>query len=163
MNKTVAFGAAFAIILFALPARADKPGTIGIGLGSATSASGLSGKYYTAPTMAFQAVVGSFGAAGLGRYGEYGGFGVSVDGLVENSALTKNEFFSLDWNFGLGTGVGFLSDSLSLAVAGVLGLEFNFVPVPVDLVLEYRPTLSVVPDPAFQPVGFTGHLRYYFQ
>ena len=163
MNKTVAFGAAFAIILIALPARADKPGTIGIGLGSATSASGLSGKYYTSPTMAFQAVVGSFGAAGLNRYSEYSGFGVSVDALVENSALVKNEFFSLDWNFGLGAGIGLLSDTLSVAAAGVVGLEFNFVPVPVDLVVEYRPTLGLVPDLHFEPIGFTGHLRYYFQ
>ncbi len=163
MNKTLISSAAIAVsLLFSSPVLADKPGTIGIGLGATTFASGLSGKYYMSDSFALQGAVGTYGA-GADRFSNFGGIAVGIDGLVENSALTRNEIFSLDWNFGLGAGVGLFEDTLGLAVSGVVGLEFNFVPIPIDLVLEYRPGLLVVPDVGIELVDFSGHIRFYFQ
>jgi len=41
-------------------------------------------------------------------------------------------------------------------------LEFNFTKIPLDLVIEYRPTVGLLPDPGLDLVDFTAHLRVYF-
>ena len=76
--------------------------------------------------------------------------------------MPTTEFFSLDWSFGLGAGVGVRDDNTGIAAAGVAGLEFNFTVIPIDLVLEYRPTLAIHPDVDLDLVDFSGHLRFYF-
>lgn len=145
-------------LAWAAPAHADKPGTFGIGLGAGTVSNGLSGKYYMG-SFALQANLGLFGA-GADRFGN-NGFAFSVDGLLEQNALFKNGVVSIDWNLGLGAGLGASDNAFVLAAAGVLGLEFNFIPVPIDFVVEYRPTL-VITELDLNVIDFTGHLRYYF-
>jgi len=49
-----------------------------------------------------------------------------------------------------------------VAASGVVGLEFRIIPVPIDVVLEFRPGFLIVPDFDFDPVDFTAHIRYYF-
>ncbi len=141
-------------------ALADKPGSFGIGIGAGTISSGLSLKYYSSPSFALQANVGTYGTAG--DRSNFDGLAFSVDGLLEQNALFKNDVVSIDWNLGLGAGLGLYNDDLGLAVAGVVGVEFNFVPVPIDFVVEYRPTLLLSPDVHLEPVDFSGHLRVYF-
>lgn len=145
-------------LAWAAPAHADKPGTFGIGIGAGTATNGLSGKYYMG-SFAIQANLGLYGV-GADRFGN-NGFAVSVDGLLEQSALFKNGVVSIDWNLGLGGGLALSDDNFLLAAAGVIGLEFNFVPVPIDFVVEYRPTL-VITGLDLNPIDFTGHLRFYF-
>lgn len=140
---------------------AEKPGTFGIGIGAGTISSGLSGKYYM-PSFAIQANVGTYGAAG-DRYGDFDGLAFSVDALLEQDALFQNDVVAIEWNLGIGGGLGLFDDTLALAAAGVIGLEFNFVPIPIDFVVEYRPTLLLSPDVHLEPIDFTGHLRFYFQ
>ena len=142
---------------------ADKPGTLGVGLGAGTIASGLSGKYYSANSIAFQANLGSFGGSRGDRFKNPGGVAASLDVLLERPAFVVTPVVTLEWNLGLGAGLGIRDDALGVAAAGVLGLEFNFVPVPIDLVLEYRPTLAILQDVDFEPIDLTGHLRFYFQ
>ena len=45
---------------------------------------------------------------------------------------------------------------------GVLGLEFNFIPVPIDLVIEYKPSLLLIDHIDFSAYSFCGHVRIYF-
>lgn len=147
---------ALPFLLLATPAQADyQPGEFGIGLGSGTMTRlGLSFKYF----MGDHAIQANLGCRGW----SCGGIGVSADYLFELPALVEGRVMSLDWNAGVGPGLGLSSGQIDFAAAGVLGLEANFKPIPLDLVLEWRPTLLIVPDVHFEPVEFSGHVRYWF-
>lgn len=142
------------------PAAQAKPregGSTGVGVGSGTFANGLSIKHVMGGS-AIQANVGSWGT--YRKFG--GGLALSADYLLEMPTLASVSILDVAWNVGLGAGAGLVSDSLAVAAAGVAGLEFNFKPLPIDLVLEYRPGLLIVPDVSIDLVNFTGHLRWYF-
>jgi hypothetical protein len=137
----------------------------GIGIGAGTIANGLSLKYYLGGA-AFQGVIGAFGGGGVGdRFGHFGGVAGSLDYLFEMPSLAQSQYFTVDWSFGLGAGFGvatFSNGSPALAGSGIAGLEFNFTRVPLDLVIEYRPSVGILPDPGLNLVNFTAHLRIYF-
>ncbi len=149
----------FLLMLAPLTASAGTPiqsgGNFGLGLGGGTHVSGLSGKYFFGNDLAGQAVVGWWGA---GRDG--GGLGVSGDLLFEMKPLVSTDPVDIAWNIGPGVNVG-VGDATWLGVNGVLGLEFNFKPVPIDLVLEYRPGLQVIQDLNPDLIGFGAHIRVY--
>lgn len=128
-------------------------GSTGVGLGVGTVGGGVSVKHFLADSHAVQGVVG------LGN----DTLRVSADYLLEQNTFATTDVVDLAWNIGAGVGVG-IGDggNLGLGVSGVAGLEFAFVPVPLDLVLEYRPTIAVVPDVDLELVEFTGHLRWFF-
>ena len=130
-------------------------GSFGIGVGSSTTAYGLSAKLYLDPSFAIQGVVGLRNDS----------IGLSIDALYEMPALFRNNALELAWNVGFGPGVYITDDTLGAAVAFVAGLEFNFLfipSLPFDLVLEYRPSLRVLPGVDLDLVDFTGHIRVYF-
>ena len=140
----------------------------GIGIGSGTGATGISGKLMVAPG-AFQAVLGFWGhgdsnGPGPAQYSSLDGIAFSLDYLFEMPALATTQYFDLDWNFGLGGGIGVSTNggTPGVAVAGVAGLEFNFTRVPLDLTIEYRPALGILPDVRIGLIGFTAHLRVWF-
>lgn len=160
------------LVLTAAPASA-KPvrtaGNFGLGLGSGTMANGLSAKYFAATSHALQFNLGVFGGGGIdNRWHRFGGLGLSADYLFEMPTLVKaGRAFELAWNIGAGVGVGLDDhdggdDVVAFAASFVLGLEFNLIPVPIDIVLEYRPGLLIVPDVDFDAVDFTAHIRFYF-
>lgn len=156
--------------LFATPAQAQAsrdPGSLGVGVGAGTVVAGLSLKKPLGGSTAVQGVVGTF--RGYGRhYGFYSdAFGLSADFLVEQPALVTGRVLSLGWNYGAGAGIGLGNGTTILGVTGVLGLEFNFVPAPIDFVLEYRPGLYIGAgygdsDVGLSLIDFTGHIRVWF-
>jgi len=133
-------------------------GHTGVGLGGGTTSGGISVKHFLSDTSAVQGVVGGWGGW------NNGGIGLSADYLYEMPALAETADLTVGWNVGPGVGLGLYAptDSVGLAVNGVLGLELAFGPIPLDLVVEYRPTLSVVPGVGFDFINFTGHLRWFF-
>jgi len=155
------------------PSRAHAWGTprqgFGIGIGSGTGATGVSGKLMAGPG-AFQGVVGFWGHGGdpnrpgTGQYGSIDGVALSLDYLFEMPSLATTQYFNLDWNFGFGGGFGVSTSggTPGVAVAGVAGLEFNFTKVPLDLTLEYRPAVGLLPGVGIGLIGFTAHLRVWF-
>lgn len=151
------------------------PGRFGLGIGSGTIANGLSAKYFVDKRNAFQFNLGSFGGRGFdNRWHRFGGFGFSADYLFEMPTIAKaGQAFELAWNFGAGLGVGFDDDEydhkddhyhdyFALAASFVLGLEFDLIPIPLDIVLEFRPGLLLVPYIDLDLVDFTAHIRVYF-
>lgn len=156
-------------MLFTGAARADDGGRraegFGLGLGSATIANGISMKYFMGGT-ALQGVVGVWGGGGWNhRFGHADGLAAAVDYLFEMPSLARAPYFTLDWSFGLGAGFGvetFSNRSPGLAGSGIAGLEFNFTRIPLDVVVEYRPTLSILSDVDLHLVDFTAHVRFYF-
>lgn len=149
-----------ALLLCSFPAQAGAPvrssGNLGLGLGGGYWLNGLSAKYYMGGN-ALQGVVGGYG---LGHDG-YGGLGFTGDYLWEMPALTNNEAFELGWNAGLGVSVGLGDNWFAAGAHGTLGLEFNINPVPIDVVLEYKPGITVVPGIGADLWNFGGHIRVY--
>ena len=115
---------------------------------------------------AFQANLGVWGGGGIvGRYKQFRGLAGSLDYLYEmpRMARVKNAF-ELAWSMGFGAGVGAVdfSDGPLVAGAFVLGLEFLISPVPMDVVIEYRPSILLVPKIGYDMLDFTGQVRWYF-
>lgn len=146
-------------------------GNLGLGVGSGTLAHGLSLKYFTDSNFAIQGNIGYWRGRYWGKckgdYCDYYGgnsFAVSVDAIFEQGTLAGNSNVELAWNLGLGGGLGLseYNDSVGAAVAGVIGLELLINVIPIDVVIEYRPNILVVPGVALDLVNFTGHIRYYF-
>jgi hypothetical protein len=152
------------------PSRAHAFGTarqgFGLGIGSGTGATGVSGKLMAGPG-AFQGVVGFWGHGdkpGPGQYSSIDGVALSLDYLYEMPSLAHTQYFNLDWSFGLGGGIGVATSggTPGVAVAGIAGLEFNFTQIPLDLTIEYRPAVGLLPGVGIGLVGFTAHLRLWF-
>jgi hypothetical protein len=140
------------------------PSGFGIGVGAATVASGLSIKTSTGSGYSFQGVIGTW--RGWGRHWRFGGDSLAVAGdfLIEMPALASGQIVSLGWNYGLGAGVGLSPRGTAIiGGSGVLGLEFNFVPAPIDLVIEYRPGLYIGDNyGGIALLDATAHLRFWF-
>lgn len=158
---------ALAVLLLATPSfaqQARSPGSIGIGLGASTVPAGLSMKTMAGGNFAIQGVVGAW--RGHGRDWRYGAdsLGVGVDFLYEMPPIASGRIVSLGWNYGLGAGVG-LGDwgGAVIGGTGVLGLEFNFVPAPIDFVIEYRPGIYIGNSNFdLEFIDATGHIRFWF-
>ena len=133
-----------------------KAGSTGIGLGGGTASAGISAKHFMSDSMALQGVVGTYG-----RWNDGNGLGLSADYLLEQPVVASADVVDIAWNVGVGAGLG-IGDGVAIGVSGVAGLEFAIVPVPFDFVIEYRPTFLLIPQPAFDLVTFSGHLRYFF-
>ncbi len=157
-------------LVFARPASAQQthpPGSFGIGVGTATIAGGLSLKLPISRGVAFQGVVGIWRDYGHDwRYG-HDSMALGVDLLYDMPLLLRSYVCSLGWNFGLGVGAGVETATNALVggagTTAVLGLALNFVPIPIDLVLEYRPGLYVIAGAsAANPLDFSAHMRFWF-
>lgn len=149
------------LLVLSGPARAGSPvrssGNLGLGLGGGYWLNGISAKYFLGDGTALQGVLGGYG---LG-HDDYGGLGFTGDFLWEMPALTTNQAFELGWNAGFGPSVGLGDEWFALGVHGTVGLEFNFEPAPIDLVLEYKPGIVVVPGVGADLWNFGGHIRVY--
>jgi hypothetical protein len=168
MRKLAVGIAAAAIVCLAATSDAHAFGEarrgFGIGLGSGTIANGLSLKMMAGPG-AFQAVAGFWGGGGArDRFGRVDGVAGSLDYLFEMPSLARSQYFTVDWAFGFGGGIGVptFNGKLGAAASGIAGIEFNFTAVPLDLTIEYRPTVAIIPDPGLHLVDFTAHLRLWF-
>lgn len=163
LTKNISFPCALLCLALSAPAFAARPssGNFGVGLGGGTGTTGLSAKYYPSDSTAVQALVGIYG---FGHSG--GGMSLAADYLFEMPALAESEVVNVGWNVGPGAWGGVYSGGgLSGAFIGasaVAGLEFLVQPLPIDVVLEYRPALLLVPDIAIDFVSFDAHIRYYF-
>jgi hypothetical protein len=167
-KSALVFWGAVVLALTLAPSRAHAWGSprngFGIGIGSGTGATGVSAKVMAGPG-AFQGVVGFWGAGeGFHQYSSIDGVALSLDYLFEMPTLVSSQYFNIDWDFGFGGGVGIPTrgGDVGFGAAGIAGLEFNFTRVPLDLALEYRPSVGIVPGFGIQLVGFTAHLRVWF-
>ena len=140
----------------------------GLGLGSGTYANGLTGKLYLGEFAAIQAFVGD-----LSTYGRFDldctfgcGLAVSADYLFEFADLVPNaDSGRLFFGVGLGGYVGSFDDAdlLALGANGVGEFGWHFYEVPVELMIDVRPVVSIGD---FVPgvINIDGGLavRYYF-
>lgn len=145
-----------------------RAGAIGLGIGAGTSAAGVSAKLWVNERLAFQGVVGAAFERGHQRSttlvetgaGAQTGLGAGVDVLVEGNSFFEVDDVELGWSAGGGAGL-WATDDLGIAVGGVVGLELGFLTVPLDLVVEYRPRVLLLPSPAMDWFSLSGHVRWY--
>lgn len=74
---------------------------------------------------------------------------------------TAGEAFELGWAVGIG-GWTWVGDRFWVGANGVLGLELNLLPIPLDIGIEYRPSLRFAPDVECEVFDLGGHVRFYF-
>ena len=100
--------------------------------------------------------------------------GVELTGLYEihNRAFDTDR---LNWFFGFGGHVGFWdgdytytywgernNDYMVIGVDGILGLEYNFVEVPINLSIDWKPSFNIVNNHDFWADGGALSIRYIF-
>jgi len=100
--------------------------------------------------------------------------GIAVEGLLSfgdpvalGVLLEKHKPFNngstsgLTWFYGAGAYVGF-SGGRNLGAQGIVGLDFVFPTVPVDLSLDWKPELNFTKQFSFEPsaVGFSARFVF---
>ena len=177
-TRTTCFGFATAASLslaWAAPALAQEvvrkgnegsfaqPGELGVGLGAGTLATGVTAKYFFNSRNALQALVGVYGSLLFGGRGYSGG----VDYIREMPTLLRGNAATVNWNFGAGAGVISYShqrqDATLFSLSGVLGLGVQFRGAPLEVVAEWRPSVTFGQYQAGAKLSESGGaLRWYF-
>ena len=105
----------------------------------------VTGKYFVTDRTAVEGLV-SFGS----RFG--------MGALVEiHKPLNIPQ---LSWMYGAGAFVGFQDNDTYLGPTGILGLDYKFENVPINLSLDWKPELNIIPEIDFVPDAFALSVRF---
>jgi hypothetical protein len=123
---------------------------IGVRLSNAspTINNSITAKYFISPETALEGLI-SFG----NRFG--------IGGLYEiNKPLN---FPGLQWSYGGGGYVGFQSRDTYLGPTGIIGLDYKFEKIPLNLSIDWKPELDILPKISFIPDAFGLSARFTLQ
>jgi hypothetical protein len=95
---------------------------------------------------------------GLLAFGSHFGLG----GLYEIHR-PLNATPGLKWYYGVGGYVGFASGSTFLGPTGAIGLDYKFENIPLNLSLDWKPELDILPKINFIPDAFGLSARFTLQ
>ena len=115
---------------------------------SPTLNNSVSGKYFITDKSAVEGLV-SFGS----RFG--------VGALLEIHKPLSVE--GLRWYYGAGAYVGFESGDTYLGPTGAIGLDYKFKTAPINLSLDWKPELDIIPAINFVPDAFGLTVRFTFK
>jgi hypothetical protein len=122
---------------------------VGIRLGPSVPAvkSGITFKHFLANNNAIEGIL-SFGD------------GFAICGLYEIHKPIAAE--NLQWFIGFGGYAGFANSISNIGAAGIVGLDYNFSSIPLNLTLDWKPELNLI-----EKIGFEGStvglsIRYRF-
>jgi len=130
----------------------DYKVAMGIRLSSAapTLSNSVSIKYFMNDRNAIEGLV-SFGPT---RFG--------IGGLFEiHQLIGATPGFT--WFYGGGGYVGFQSGSAYVGPTGVIGLDYKFQNAPINLSLDWKPELDIIPAINFVPDAFAITARFVFK
>jgi hypothetical protein len=126
---------------------------IGLGLrlsnATPTLSNAVSIKYFMNTTSALEGLV-SFGSR----------FGI---GALYEAHRPLNATPALKWYYGGGGYVGFESGNTFLGPTGVIGLDYKFEKIPLNLSLDWKPELDIIPKINFVPDAFGLSARFTLQ
>ena len=105
----------------------------------------ITGKYFITDRSAVEGLI-SFGS----RFG--------IGGLLEIHKPTNID--GLRWFYGGGAYVGFENGDTYLGPTGILGIDYKFTNVPINLSLDWKPELDFLPDINFVPDAFALSVRF---
>lgn len=87
--------------------------------------------------------------------------GLGVAALWNFSFEPINDFPDLHWYLGAGP-FAVIGDDFDLGVAGEIGIEYQFLDIPLIIGLDWRPTLEVIDHTRFSISGVGLNVRYQF-
>jgi hypothetical protein len=155
MKKSIIF--LFAIVLFAATKTnaQDYNTAIGIRLSSSGPAvnNSVSIKHFLNPKLAVEGLFTFDNKAAIGAL------------LEVHNDIPSTE--GLKWFYGAGAYLGFDSDKTHadralMGAQGIVGLDYKFVNLPLNLAVDWKPELNIIDNINFEPaaVGFT--IRFTF-
>jgi hypothetical protein len=148
MNRTL-FAALFLMLCIAAGkvSAQDYRFALGVRLSnsSPTLNNSITGKYFVTDKNAVEGIV-SFGS----RFG--------MGALLEIHKPLNVQ--GLKWLYGAGAYVGFQDKQTFLGPTGMLGLDYKFENVPINLSLDWKPELDIIPDINFVPDAFALSVRF---
>jgi len=112
---------------------------------SPTLSSAVSAKYFATDKTAIEALVAWGNRFGLG-------------GLIE--IHNKFDTPGLSWFYGGGVYVGFQDGDTYFGPTGIVGLDYKFTNAPVNLSLDWKPELDILPKINFVPDAFALSIRF---
>jgi len=112
---------------------------------SPTLNSAISAKYFATDRTAVEGLV-SFGSR----------FGIGALLEIHNKFNTPG----LSWFYGGGAYVGFQDGDTYLGPTGVIGLDYKFPNAPVNLSIDWKPELDIIPSINFVPDAFALSIRF---
>jgi hypothetical protein len=123
---------------------------IGVRLGPTTPSisNGLTFKHFLKNNNAIEAIV-SFGD------------GLGIGGLYEiHKPIASIDH--LQWYVGFGGYVGFNSSTNNVGAAGIVGLDYKFAEIPLNISLDWKPELNLISKIAFEGAGVGLSARFTF-
>lgn len=111
-----------------------------------TLSSSVTGKYFVTDKNAIEGLVSFGNRFGIGALLEHHRPFSTVEGL--------------SWFFGAGGYVGFEDSDTYLGPTGALGLDYKFPAVPVNLSIDWKPELDILPAINFVPEAFSVSIRF---
>ncbi|GAB2807934.1 hypothetical protein [Ferruginibacter profundus] len=140
-------------LAFSFTTKAQDEGTsyknaIGIRLGSSVPAikNGITYKHF----------IGNNAVEGILSFGD----GVGICGLYEIHKPLSAE--NLQWLIGFGGYVGFNNSTSNVGAAGIIGLDYKFSQVPLNLTLDWKPELNIISKVGFEAAGVGFSARFTF-
>ncbi len=123
---------------------------LGVRLGSSVPnvKSGITYKHFLANNNAIEGIL-SFGD------------GTSICALYEIHKPI-NAVENLQWFIGAGGYVGFNNSSSNLGAAGIVGLDYKFANVPLNISLDWKPELNIISKVGFEASGVGFSARFTF-
>ena len=148
MRKLLTLVFLVASSFFAAHAQDYKVG-LGVRLSSAspTLSNAITLKYNMTQQHSLEGII-SFGS----RFG--------LGGLYEINKTTTVS--GLNWFYGGGAYVGFEDGNTYLGPTGIIGLDYKFPSIPLNLSLDWKPELDFIPAINFVPDAFALSARFTF-
>ncbi len=89
------------------------------------------------------------------------GDGTSICALYEIHKPI-NAVENLQWFIGAGGYVGFNNSSSNLGAAGIVGLDYKFTNLPLNISLDWKPELNIISKVGFEASGVGFSARFTF-
>lgn len=133
-----------------------------------------------------RAIGGRFGVANGITYKHFLNSSHAIDGIVNfqgnrnftifkllglyeiHQPATFVDVEGLQWYYGFGGGIGHYrykdtnENSLAFSVDGVIGLDYKIPEAPINLSLDWKPTLEISPEPGLRLDGIGLSIRFVF-
>ncbi len=149
MKKIIVFSCLVAMISLTASAQEYKK-AIGIRLGpnSANVTAGFTGKYFLNEKAAVEGIIGINN-------------GIGICGLYELH-FPIDAVSHLSWFAGAGGYVAFRNSSAFIGGAGIVGLDYKFEEIPLNLSLDWKPELNLISRISFESSGIGLSARFTF-
>jgi hypothetical protein len=149
MKKVILFSCLIAMFSFTASAQ-DYTKAIGIRLGpnSANVTAGFTGKYFLNEKAAVEGIIGINNGLGICALYE---LHFPIDAVSH-----------LSWFAGGGGYIAFRSSTTSVGGAGIVGLDYKFEEIPLNVSLDWKPELNLISRIAFESSGIGLSARFTF-